>query len=238
MSCTSDPSAGGGLAAPRGSICTGTAGAWLKFGDTDTEWSQLGLGASGAPADATYLTQTEDGTLSAEQALASLPTALLVNTTSTGVVTDYAGDGCDPGDFVTDVAADGTLTCDTPAGGGGGTRTFGWHIDGGGSDFATGAQKPLQVPVGGTITKVTLLADTSCATTGDLWNDSFANYQPDNADSITASDQPELSAADSIEETALVSWTTAFAAGSIFNYNVDANTGCGWLTVIVHYTPS
>ena len=32
----------------------------------------------------------------------------------------YAGDGCSPGDFVTDIASDGTVTCDTPVGGGGG----------------------------------------------------------------------------------------------------------------------
>lgn len=31
----------------------------------------------------------------------------------------YAGDGCSPGDFVTDIDTDGTVTCDTPAGGGG-----------------------------------------------------------------------------------------------------------------------
>ena len=32
----------------------------------------------------------------------------------------YAGDGCSPGVFVTDIAADGAVTCDTPSGSGGG----------------------------------------------------------------------------------------------------------------------
>lgn len=53
-------------------------------------------GGSGAPADATYITQTTNSSLSAEQALASLGTGLVKNTTATGVLsiavagTDYA----------------------------------------------------------------------------------------------------------------------------------------------------
>lgn len=55
-----------------------------------------GSGSSGAPTDATYITQTANGTLSAEQALSSLATGLVKNTTGTGVLsiaaagTDYA----------------------------------------------------------------------------------------------------------------------------------------------------
>jgi hypothetical protein len=53
-------------------------------------------GGSGAPTTATYITQTHDATLSAEQALGDLATGLLKNTTGTGVLsvatagTDYA----------------------------------------------------------------------------------------------------------------------------------------------------
>ena len=52
-------------------------------------------GGTGAPTDATYITQTANGSLSAEQALGSLSTGLLKNTTTTGVLsiaaagTDY-----------------------------------------------------------------------------------------------------------------------------------------------------
>lgn len=52
--------------------------------------------AQSAPADATYITQTANGTLSAEQALGSLTTGLLKSTTTTGVIsigvagTDFA----------------------------------------------------------------------------------------------------------------------------------------------------
>ncbi len=45
-----------------------------------------GGGGGGAPTSATYITQTPDATLSAEQALSLLPTGLLKVTTSTGVL--------------------------------------------------------------------------------------------------------------------------------------------------------
>lgn len=54
-----------------------------------------GSGSGGAPTDAKYITQTANGDLSAEQALASLSTGILKNTTTTGVLsiaaagTDY-----------------------------------------------------------------------------------------------------------------------------------------------------
>jgi hypothetical protein len=43
--------------------------------------------AGGAPTDATYITQTTNGTLSAEQALSALATGPLKNTTTTGILT-------------------------------------------------------------------------------------------------------------------------------------------------------
>lgn len=52
-------------------------------------WVQIGGSGSGggAPSTATYITQTADGTLSAEQALASLSTGLMKVTTTTGAIT-------------------------------------------------------------------------------------------------------------------------------------------------------
>lgn len=46
--------------------------------------------ASGAPTDATYITQTANGGLSAEQALSSLATGYVKNTTGTGVLSVQA----------------------------------------------------------------------------------------------------------------------------------------------------
>jgi len=55
----------------------------------------VGGGGSGAPTDATYITQTSNGDLSNEQALASLATGIVKNATGTGILsiatagTDY-----------------------------------------------------------------------------------------------------------------------------------------------------
>lgn len=59
---------------------------------TTTGWvAVLSSGAAG-PTDATYLTQTANSTLSAEQALGTLATGLLKSTTTTGVVSIAAAD--------------------------------------------------------------------------------------------------------------------------------------------------
>jgi len=47
----------------------------------------LGAGGGGAPTDATYITQTANGSLSAEQALSSLSTGIMRVATTTGVIT-------------------------------------------------------------------------------------------------------------------------------------------------------
>lgn len=57
------------------------------------------ISGGGAPTDATYITQTPDGTLTNEQALSALSTGILKNTTTTGVAsiavagTDYVAPG-------------------------------------------------------------------------------------------------------------------------------------------------
>lgn len=73
--------------------------------------------SGGAPTDATYITQTANGTLSAEQALGSLATGILKNTTTTGVLS-IAAQGTDYyAPSGTDVAvADGGTGASTAAG--------------------------------------------------------------------------------------------------------------------------
>lgn len=51
-----------------------------------SSWATYATVGSGAPTDATYITQTANGSLSAEQALSSLSTGLVKVTTGTGVL--------------------------------------------------------------------------------------------------------------------------------------------------------
>lgn len=67
---------------------TGTAST-LKFPNgsvTSNGGGSYSIAATGTPSDATYITQTANGSLSAEQALGSLSTGCLGSTTTTGVV--------------------------------------------------------------------------------------------------------------------------------------------------------
>ena len=65
----------------------------LYVGDGSTAGGVLitGGGGGGAPTNATYITQTSNGTLTNEQALASLATGILKNTTTTGVLSIAVG---------------------------------------------------------------------------------------------------------------------------------------------------
>jgi hypothetical protein len=74
---------------------TGTPGT-TTFLRGDNSWQVPAGGGGGAPTTATYITQTADATLSAEQALSTLATGVVKVTTTTGVLstavagTDYA----------------------------------------------------------------------------------------------------------------------------------------------------
>jgi len=62
----------------------------MNAGATAPEWFTV---TTPAPVDATYITQTANGTLTNEQALGSLATGILLNTTTTGVLSiAVAGD--------------------------------------------------------------------------------------------------------------------------------------------------
>jgi hypothetical protein len=67
----------------------------LYIKDSTGTVTVLDTGTSGAPSDATYITQTPNGTLTNEQALSALATGILKSTTTTGILsiatagTDY-----------------------------------------------------------------------------------------------------------------------------------------------------
>lgn len=74
-------------------------GFWQLNGSTlepaDPSWTVDTGEASGAPADAKYITQTASAGLSAEQALSALSTGIVKNTTGTGVLSIMAPTGAD-----------------------------------------------------------------------------------------------------------------------------------------------
>ena len=95
-------------------------------------------------------------------------------------------------------------------------------IDGGGSALTTGVKGDIEVPWGCVVTAVRLFADQSGSVVVDIWKDTYANFPPTDADSITASAVPTISAATKAQDSTLTGWTTTLAAGDILRFNVDS----------------
>lgn len=104
------------------------------------------------------------------------------------------------------------------------TRQIGITIDGSGSVITTGIKGYKSFPVAGTITGVRMLADQSGSVVIDIWKDTYANYPPTVADTITAAAKPTITTAIKSEDTTLTGWTTAVNAGDVFGFNVDSVT--------------
>jgi hypothetical protein len=95
-------------------------------------------------------------------------------------------------------------------------------LDGGGSEIAAGTQIWVEVPYAFTITSVRLGADQSGSIAVDIWKDTYANFPPTAADSITAAAVPTITTATKSEDTTLTGWTTAVSAGDWLKINVDS----------------
>lgn len=83
----------------------------------------------------------------------------------------------------------------------------------------------LKIPYTCTITGYDITADASGSCVLDLWNDSYANFPPTVADTITASAKPTLNSAIKNTSTTLTGWTTALAEGGYLLCNVDSASG-------------
>jgi hypothetical protein len=81
----------------------------------------------------------------------------------------------------------------------------------------------VRVPYSGTITRWDIIADTSCTCVIDVWK--LANARPVNADSITASAKPALTAQDTAFSTTLTEWATTVSAGDVIAFELESFTG-------------
>lgn len=111
------------------------------------------------------------------------------------------------------------------------TTSMGIVIDGGGSTITTGIKGDLVVPVACTIQSVTMVADQSGSIVVDIWKDTYANYPPTVADTITASAKPTITTALKSQDTTLTGWTTSVIAGDTIRFNVDSVTSITRLTL-------
>jgi hypothetical protein len=119
------------------------------------------------------------------------------------------------GELLHDVLAD----LDSRLSASGDTGTVNFVIAG-----TTGVKGDLELGFSGTWTAVRLFADQTGSIVVDIWKDTYANFPPTDADSITASAQPTISTNVKSEDTTLTGWDTGFLAGDILRVNVDSVT--------------
>lgn len=104
------------------------------------------------------------------------------------------------------------------------------HTEGGGV-LTTGIIADVHVPFACTITGVFAFADQTGSLVVDIWKDTYANFPPTDADSITGSDPVTISSTNKATDTTLSGWTTSIAAGDVLRFNIDSVTGITRLTV-------
>ena len=105
-----------------------------------------------------------------------------------------------------------------------GTTNLVFIIDNNGTAITTGIKGDLQIPYACTILGNTALADQSGSIVVDVWKDTYANYPPTDADSITASAPITISSATKSTDSTLTGWTTSVTAGDVLRFNVDSIT--------------
>lgn len=97
-------------------------------------------------------------------------------------------------------------------------------IDGGGVAIVAGHKGHLEVPIDCEILQWTLVADQSGSIVIDIWKDTYANFPPTVADSITAAAKPTLSSQQKNQDSTLSGWTTTITTGDLLAFNVDSAT--------------
>jgi len=108
-------------------------------------------------------------------------------------------------------------------------------IDGGGAVITTGVKGFIKLPANGWIIGHELTADQSGSIVIDLWRDTYANYPPVDADSITASAPPTLSSATKAQDSTLTGWNRSFTAGDYLGFNVDSASTVQRVTLALIY---
>lgn len=121
-------------------------------------------------------------------------------------------------------------------------NTYGTAIsfsrDNGGTTLTTGIQGDMQIPFNCTITSVTLLADQTGSIILDIWKDTYANYPPTVADTITSSAKPTISSAVKSTDSALTGWTKSIKAGDVLRFNIDSVTSITRIMISIGVTRS
>ena len=113
------------------------------------------------------------------------------------------------------------------------TSSLEFVLEGNAVVLTTGIAGDLQVPFDCEILEVVLLADQTGDIVVDIWKDTYANFPPTVADTITASAKPTISSGIKYQDSTLTGWTKTISAGDILRFNIDSVTDITRCTVIL-----
>ncbi len=101
----------------------------------------------------------------------------------------------------------------------------------GGVTLPLGIAGSLTIPFDCQITEWTLLADQTGSIVVDIWKDTYANYPPTVADTITGSAKPTISTSNKAQSSTLTGWTTTINSGDILRFNIDSVSALTFVTL-------
>lgn len=205
----------------------GVAPSWGKIGLTTHVSGTLGVanGGTGASTFTSYGVMYGNGTSPLQVTAAMTNGQLLVGQTSSAPLPKTIS-----GDVTFAASGAATLASNQKI------TAIGLVIDGGGATLTTGIKGDLTIPFACTITGWVMLADQSGSTVIDVWKDTYANYPPTVADTITGSAKPTISASTKGSSTTLTGWTTSIAAGDTLRFNVDSASSIQRVTISLTVT--
>jgi hypothetical protein len=109
-------------------------------------------------------------------------------------------------------------------------------IDGAGLTLSPGVKLDIEIPFACTINSVTMLADQSGSAVLDIWKAPLASFPPTSGNSICGASRPTITSAQSVQDNALVGWTTTVSSGDTLRFNVVSATSITRLTVTLKIT--
>jgi hypothetical protein len=115
-------------------------------------------------------------------------------------------------------------------------RSFGVFFDGGGDVLIPGTQADVVIPYGMTISSWTMIADVSGSIVIDVWKDTYANFPPTIADSITDGTIPAITSDIKGQTSTLTGWTTTVTEGDIIRFNINSVTNITKVTLTIQGT--